>query len=71
MGKIFSRRGKSKEEINSDIEKINNITNNDLFNKKTNYLLKFEMKENLIKNFIGNFEIKCEIVKFFMKRFYP
>jgi hypothetical protein len=69
MGKIFSRRGKSKEEINSDIEKINNITNNELFYKKTNHLLKFEMKENFINKFIGNFVIKCEIVKYFMKSY--
>ncbi len=64
MGNFFGRRGKTKEEIKSDIDKINNITKNELFNKKTTYILIFRMKENFFNKLIGNSVIECEIVKF-------
>lgn len=62
MGKLFSRASKSKEEIISDIEKINNITNSELFYKKTNYLIQFKLSEKFLNKLLRNCMIDCVIV---------
>ena len=71
MGKFWSRGGKTKDEIKSDIEKINKITFNELFYKKTSYLIKFEMSINLFNKLVGSCEIIARIViLIYFKLFY-
>ena len=65
MGKFWGRGAKTKDEIISDIDKINKITYSELFNKKTSFLIKFEMSINLFNKLIGNCEINAHIVFFF------
>ncbi len=62
MGNIWGKLGKTKEEIKNDIIKINEITNNELFFRKTNYLLTFDLNENFFKNLFSNYVIDCRIV---------
>ena len=61
MGVLFSKMDKKEEEINNDIIELNNITNNELFYKKTNYKITFSKLKSFFTNITGK-NIKCQIV---------
>lgn len=65
MGNVFNNSDKSKEEVEEDIAKINKITNNDLFFKKTLRTLNFELSNNILKNLFSNKVVYCALVSIF------
>jgi len=62
MGNVFSNSNKTKEEVEQDIKRINKITNNDLFFKKTLRTLNFELYSNFFNNIISSKIIFCSVV---------
>jgi hypothetical protein len=63
MGNNWYKLGKTKEEVEEDLNKVTSITNNDLFFKKTSYLLQFKLTHNMLKNLFSHNVIECSIVR--------
>jgi hypothetical protein len=62
MGNVFNKSNKTKEEVEQDLKKINKITTNDLFFKKTLRTLHFELYSNFFNNLVSNKIIYCSLV---------
>ena len=61
-GLLNSKSFKSYDDIISDINKINKITNNELFIRKCNYSIKFSYSKNILKRVLIGEQIYLDIV---------
>ncbi len=62
MGNAFSLNSKDVIELENDIRRINKITENDLFFKKTLRTLNFELNLGLFRGLLSNKIIFCSLV---------
>ncbi len=62
MGGVFNKSDKSKEEVEEDIIRINKITNNDLFFKKTLRTMNFELSSSFLKSIFSGRIVYCQLV---------
>ena len=65
MGNVFKNSNKSKEEVLNDIENTNQITNNELFFRKTLRRLIFSLYLSFFNSLFTNKVIFCELVILF------
>ena len=72
MGNSWKNTEKTQEEVESNIQTANQMTQNELFMKKTGLFLKFTLDINPITNIFTKNIIKVEIFKYMnnLKYFY-
>lgn len=62
MGGVFNKSDKTRQEVEEDIVKINNIANNELFFKKTLRTLHFELDYNIFNKIFSSKIVTCQLV---------